>query len=308
MKEKDLLALIEAGLNNNAYKVKEIAQAIAHQESMLGLKPDFANQIKQLVLKHTEISVSDPIENRENPKFILNQELKNHLQILKTNLKINPPFINKILCSGAPGTGKTKFAKELARILNWPIKIVNYSEIIDSKLGATNKNLERLFQEYNRSQTILFFDELDGISTKRTNQKDLYEMARLTTTLLKCLDNLNPQTIFIGATNLVKMLDQALLRRIDYHINFDTYTKTDLITIATNYCKHFQIGDCPEQLSLMINNPNVIMTPAVIETLCKQIKMYQNANLDPKPIYQKFLAKFNQDNDLKDQVWNKDFC
>lgn len=302
MKEKDLLALIEAGLNNNSNKVKEIAKMIADQELMLGLKPDFANQIKQLVLKHTKISVGDSIENHENPKFILNQDLKNHLQILEANLKTDVPFINKLLCSGAPGTGKTKFAKELARILNWPIKIINYSEIIDAKLGATNKNLERLFQEYNRSQTILFFDELDGISTKRTNQKDLFEMARLTTTLLKCLDHLNPQTIFIGATNLVEILDQALLRRIDYHINFDTYTKTDLITIANYYAKYFQIEDRLKQVSLIVNDPNVVISPAAIETLCKQIKMYQNANLDPEPIYQQFLAKFNHDNDLKDRV------
>ena len=49
--------------------------------------------------------------------------------------------INKFLFQGAPGTGKTEAVKQLARILNREIFMVDFSTIVDSKLGQTQKNL-----------------------------------------------------------------------------------------------------------------------------------------------------------------------
>ena len=57
--------------------------------------------------------------------------------------------INKFLLQGAPGTGKTEAVKQLARILNREIFMVDFSAIVDSKLGQTQKNIGRLFQEIN---------------------------------------------------------------------------------------------------------------------------------------------------------------
>lgn len=47
--------------------------------------------------------------------------------------------INKYLFQGAPGTGKTETAKQVARILNRDLYAVDFSAVIDSKLGQTQK-------------------------------------------------------------------------------------------------------------------------------------------------------------------------
>lgn len=57
--------------------------------------------------------------------------------------------INKFLFQGAPGTGKTEAVKQLARILEREIYMVDFSAIIDSKMGQTQKNMSELFKEIN---------------------------------------------------------------------------------------------------------------------------------------------------------------
>ena len=76
------------------------------------------------------------------------------------------------------------------------------------------------------------FDEIDAISLDRINSNDLREMGRVTSTLLKEFDNLNEKILLIATTNLYKQFDKALLRRFDYIVDFNRYSKEDLEEIA----------------------------------------------------------------------------
>ena len=53
-------------------------------------------------------------------------------------------------------------------------------------------------------------------------------MGRVTSTLLKEFDNLNERILLIATTNLYKQFDKALLRRFDYIVDFNRYSKEDL--------------------------------------------------------------------------------
>lgn len=144
--------------------------------------------------------------------------------------------VNKFLFEGAPGSGKTETVKQIARILNRELYMVRFDMIIDSKLGQTSKNITEVFKEINQlthpENAILLFDEIDAIALDRLNSNDLREMGRATSTLLKELDNLNERVILIATTNLFKSFDKALIRRFDSIINFDRYSKEDLIEVA----------------------------------------------------------------------------
>ena len=147
----------------------------------------------------------------------------------------NKSGLSKFLFHGAPGSGKTESAFQIARLLNRDILYVNAEQLIDSKLGETAKNVSILFDEINHlsySKCIVLFDEIDSLVLDRINKNDLREMGRVTSIFLKEMDNLNENTILIATTNLYKNFDKALIRRFDAIISFDRYTQEDLIEIA----------------------------------------------------------------------------
>lgn len=144
--------------------------------------------------------------------------------------------INKFLFQGEPGTGKTVSAKQVAKILNRELYIVDFNSVIDSKLGQTAKNIASLFGQMNSvshpDKAIFLFDEIDSIAMDRTNSNDLREMGRATSAVLKGFDSLNEQIVLIATTNLFSSFDKALIRRFDTVIDFNRYSRDDLIEIG----------------------------------------------------------------------------
>lgn len=151
--------------------------------------------------------------------------------------------INKFLLQGAPGTGKTEAVKQLARILERDIYMVDFAAIIDSKLGQTQKNIAALFKEVNNfvhpEKVIILFDEIDAVALDRTNSNDLREMGRATSAMLKGMDYMDERIVLVATTNLFSHFDKALVRRFDSVIDFNRYTQEDLISIAEEMLNKF---------------------------------------------------------------------
>lgn len=144
--------------------------------------------------------------------------------------------VNKFLFQGAPGTGKTETVKQVARLLERELYAVNFDAIIDSKLGQTSKNIAKVFEEINHlahtEKILILFDEIDAIALDRTNSNDLREMGRATSSVLKGFDSLNDKIVLIATTNLYTDFDKALIRRFDSVIDFNRYTRDDLLDTA----------------------------------------------------------------------------
>jgi SpoVK/Ycf46/Vps4 family AAA+-type ATPase len=143
--------------------------------------------------------------------------------------------LSKFLFYGAPGSGKTESAYQIARLLNRDILSASFEQLIDSRLGETAKNVGLLFEEINHlpySKILVLLDEVDSLVLDRVNKNDLREMGRVTSTFLKGMDSLNDNIVVIATTNLFANFDKALIRRFDSVISFDRYTKEDLIEIA----------------------------------------------------------------------------
>lgn len=147
----------------------------------------------------------------------------------------NKTGLSKFLFYGAPGSGKTESAYQIARLLNRDILYVSSELLIDSRLGETAKNVSLLFDEINHlsyGKAIVLFDEVDSLVLDRINRNDLREMGRVTSVFLKGLDCLNENITIIATTNLFENFDKALIRRFDAIVSFDRYSKEDLIEIA----------------------------------------------------------------------------
>lgn len=132
------------------------------------------------------------------------------------------PYGKSISCLlyGPPGTGKTMTATLLAKRLNLPLFKVELSKIVSKYVGETEKNLAELFDQAERAEGILLFDEADSLFSKRTKVKDSQDRfanAKINY-LLQRMESYNG--ISILTTNLDKDLDDALKRRLRFKIYF----------------------------------------------------------------------------------------
>lgn len=125
-----------------------------------------------------------------------------------------------VLFYGAPGTGKTMAAQVLANELGMPLYRVDLSQLISKYIGETQKNIGRIFDEAEKCDCILLFDEADAIFSKRSDvsdAQDRYSNAE-TAYLLQRIEQYAGVSIL--ATNLLQNFDEAFRRRISYMVHF----------------------------------------------------------------------------------------
>lgn len=125
-----------------------------------------------------------------------------------------------VLFYGAPGTGKTMAAQVLANALGMPLYRVDLSQLISKYIGETQKNIGKIFDEAEKCDCILLFDEADAIFTKRSDvsdAQDRYSNAE-TAYLLQRIEAYSGVSIL--ATNLLQNFDEAFRRRISYMVHF----------------------------------------------------------------------------------------
>lgn len=124
------------------------------------------------------------------------------------------------LFGGPPGTGKTMAAEVIAAELRLDVYKIDLSTIISKYIGETEKNLERIFQEAENSNAILFFDEADALFGKRSEVRDSHDRyANIEISyLLQRMEAYDGVTIL--ATNLRANLDEAFTRRLQFVVDF----------------------------------------------------------------------------------------
>lgn len=242
MRKKNILNLIKYHAENNEAGFRDEAYNIARLLDQSG-DPQLAEYIMALLSgANTFVPQNHEYEspyfhkvNLTGDSLPLPTAIKNDVfgAISAINHRVG---ISKFLFEGDPGTGKTETAKQIARILERDLYSIDFDSVIDSKLGQTSKNIASIFQEIralpNPDKAIILFDEIDAIALDRINSNDLREMGRVTSSVLKGLDGLGDNIVLIATTNLFGQFDKALSRRFDSIINFNRYSKDELLDVA----------------------------------------------------------------------------
>lgn len=123
-----------------------------------------------------------------------------------------------ILLTGAPGTGKTEWCKYLARELHQRLSVKMGSDLLGPFVGETEAKIRDAFREAEADDRILFFDEVDGIVNSRATATASWETTKVNEVLHQ-MENFDG--VFIAATNYVKNLDEAVMRRFTFRLTFD---------------------------------------------------------------------------------------
>lgn len=124
------------------------------------------------------------------------------------------------LFSGSPGTGKTMAAQVIADSLGLDIYRIDLSQVKDKYIGETEKRLKEVFDQAEKSNMIILFDEADALFGKRSEITDAKDKLA-NTEVSYLLQRMEEYTgIVLMTTNLVSNIDSAFLRRFRYHIPF----------------------------------------------------------------------------------------
>lgn len=123
--------------------------------------------------------------------------------------------MRKLLLVGPPGTGKTMTAAALAGELGLPLFSIQLDGLISKYMGETAAKLRLVFEAVQSTRGVYFFDEFDALGGERDGKNDVGEIRRVLNSFLQFLEQDDSDSLVLGATNHVGLLDRALFRRFD---------------------------------------------------------------------------------------------
>ena len=142
-------------------------------------------------------------------------------------MEMQIPYKNATLLYGPPGTGKTMFGRYIAFKKKLPFCYLNFSRVVDSYLGATSRNIAKVFSFAATNPCVFLLDEVDAISCNRAQGMGGgadKEIGRVTITLMQEFDKLPNDVIVLAATNRLDILDKAFISRFAIKQKMDPFS------------------------------------------------------------------------------------
>ncbi|MCE1246078.1 MAG: ATP-binding protein [Firmicutes bacterium] len=149
----------------------------------------------------------------------------------------------KMLLIGPPGTGKTMTARALARELHLNLNTIQVDRLVTKFMGETSAKLRQIFDLMQQISGVYLFDEFDAIGGERSLDNDVGEMRRVLNAFLQFIEQDTSDSIIIAATNNPRLLDQALIRRFDDVLYYNTPTAEERKHLTENVLNTFKGSD-----------------------------------------------------------------
>lgn len=182
--------------------------------------------------------------------LILSEQTKGQLTEIQTYLQHHQTLLNdwgmadklrpgyRALFYGPPGTGKTLAAKLLGNLTNKTVYRVDLSQVLSKYIGETEKNLALLFNQAQKHQWILFFDEADALFGKRiqtSSSNDQFANQNVAY-LLQRIETFDGITVL--ATNIKENFDEAFFRRFESIVHFTLPNAQQRLTLWQKNFSH----------------------------------------------------------------------
>ncbi len=119
--------------------------------------------------------------------------------------------------AGAPGTGKSAFARHLATLMGLEVMERRASDILGPYVGESEARIASAFQEAEARKAFLIFDEADSLLQDRAKAVHSWEITQVNEMLTWMERHPYP---FACTTNFVDSLDPATMRRFLFKVRF----------------------------------------------------------------------------------------
>ena len=233
------------------------------------------------VIRKTGKSFNDVVgmDNLKHDMQQVMQIMQNPVEYAKKGVRMP----KGILLEGAPGNGKTLFAKALAgeaKVNFIPAKATDFESMF---MAIGPMKVKLLFRKARRrAPCIVFIDEFDGIGTRRNYSGSAIETenTRIVTALLNELDGFEPTSgvLVLAATNSISALDEALIRpgRFDARVSVPYPDEKARVQLVKMYSQGKNMDtDCtPEALSQKFKS----FSCAKIESVLNRAALIANQN------------------------------
>lgn len=191
-------------------------------------------------------------EEVEQPVVFLSPEVQKTIDDLLAEFQFrealrekNFPVRSKLLLHGASGNGKTTIAKYIAKVSGLGFLQVTTESLIKGRLGESGDLIQKLLKGIN-TPCVLFLDEFDSLAITRSagnGTSSDHENARIVNSLLVHLEKMNPDVLFIAATNRMEDIDYAVKRRMDELIHISDPTREQMVQYANMLCNYHGMSD-----------------------------------------------------------------
>ena len=197
---------------------------------------------------------------------------------------INRSRMGRLCLYGPPGTGKSELARYLASQLEVPLISRKASDLLDPYVGNSEKNLAAAFDEATSEGAILLIDEADSFLYSRESAHRAWEVSQVNELLVQ-MEQYNG--ILVMATNHMRVLDSAALRRFDFKIRFDYLRLEQAVAFCAKLLREAGRGAdltlLPQRLSgleltpgdftTVIRRLNVLCQPITQQSLLDGLRM-----------------------------------
>jgi len=204
--------------SGNAIKKEKDAPKDKEKDGQ-GSKSDVEVNIDSIVVSVSPNVRFDQITGLEETKKVLEAALVWPNKFKKFFEANNTQPMRSLLLYGPPGTGKTLLAKAVATEMKSCFITVNSTVIMSKWLGESEKIMQRIFEiARSKAPCVLFFDEVDGILSSRTDSNSSETSNKVKNVILTNMDGFDSggkeNGLFIlAATNNPSSLDIAAGRR-----------------------------------------------------------------------------------------------
>ncbi|KAK9473895.1 P-loop containing nucleoside triphosphate hydrolase protein [Dipodascopsis tothii] len=204
-----VMGTIERGADAGIAPDELVVELADVETALASVRP---SAMREIFLEMPKVKWTD-IGGQEEVKQKLKEAVQwplSHPEAFK-RLGISPP--KGILLYGPPGCSKTLTAKALATEAGLNFLAVKGPELFNKFVGESERGVREIFRKArNASPSIIFFDEIDALSTARGHGESGGD--RVLTSLLNEMDGIEAlgNVIVVAATNRPEIIDSALMR------------------------------------------------------------------------------------------------
>ena len=275
--------LIDSKLVKKLAKNRFVAPAVVSNASLVvsNLNTKDKNKAFERVISNTlKAQGYDEIEKDEKPSVDLPSSydpnfVNSDCDLTELMQGIKASKNARICLYGVPGTGKSAYAKFIAKSLKKPIIIKKGSDLLSMFVGGTEQNIALAFKEAKDKHAVLVFDEVDSFLQDRSMAARSWEVTQVNEMLVQ-MESFDG--IFIATTNLIDNLDKACLRRFDLKLEFGYLLPNQALKLFKKECALLKVK-FDENVAKKVSNLG-LLAPGDFASVRRQAKFRPIKNGD----------------------------